>query len=134
MVFYIKKMYLFLIYIVLLEKICFGIWFYNNFINKMIYTTHLYIDGTFITTKDYKQLNIIIFFEQLSNKKIPDTFILINNKKEIDFTKALEAIKRLLSLEDSRIKSIKSITSYFEVGLINAIKSIFTKICRMSIP
>lgn len=36
-------------------------------------------------------------------KKIPGIFIRLNKKKEIDYTKALDAFKRLLSLEEKEL-------------------------------
>ena len=57
---------------------------------------HLYIDGTFITTKDYKQLIIIMFFVDSSKRKIPGCYILINNKTQNGYLKVFQNLKELL--------------------------------------
>ena len=67
----------------------------------MIFNCHLYIDGKFITTKDYYQLLIIMYYDKSSEKKIPITFILINNKYTVGYIKVLKAFKRILSYENS---------------------------------
>lgn len=99
--------------------------FFTNRINK---ASHLYIDSTFITTKEYKQLLIIMFYDEFTNKKIPVCYILLNNKYECGYLKALETFKRIISLENTIYLNIKSITTDFEIALINAINLLFPKI------
>ena len=84
---------------------------------------HLYIDGTFITTKEYYQLLVIMYYDKSSNKKIPGFYILINNKYTSGYIKALEAFKRLISLANSKNFKIKSVTRDFEEALLNAINA-----------
>ena len=62
---------------------------------------HIYIDGTFITMKDYYQLIVIMYYGIQSNKKIPGCFILINNKNTQGYITVFKAFKRLLTLENT---------------------------------
>ena len=104
------------------------IWCSNFFINRMKSTMHLYIDGTFITTKDYKQLIIIMFFDDSSKRKIPGCYILINNKTQNGYLKVFSEFKRIITLEETVSLNLKSISTDFEIGIINSIKILFPKI------
>lgn len=97
----------------------------------MINSQHIYIDGTFITTKDYYQLIVIMYYDTNANKKIPGCYILINNKSKQGYLKAFSAFKRLLTIENTIEINIKSITSDFEEALMNAINESFPKIRKV---
>ena len=104
------------------------IWCSDFFINRMKTTKHLYIDGTFITTKDFKQLIIIMFFDDSSKRKIPGSYILLNNKNESGYLKALSEFRRLITIENTEKLNLTSISTDFENGIINAIKLVFPEI------
>jgi hypothetical protein len=57
-------------------------------------------------------------------KKIPGWNILINNKYEVGYNKAIEEVKRLLTIEYTKKPNVKNITTDFEEALINAINKI----------
>lgn len=103
------------------------IWCSDFFINRMKTTKHLYIDGTFITTKDFKQLIIIMFFDESSKKKIPGSYILLNTKNESGYLKALSEFKRIITIEYTEDIKLNSISTDFEIGLIKSIKILFPK-------
>lgn len=97
------------------------VWMSDFHINRIINSSHLYIDGTFITTKDYYQVLVIMYYDNNSQKKIPGCFILINNKYESGYIKCLNEFKRLITIEDTYKIHLKSITVDFEKALINAL-------------
>ena len=45
------------------------IWITNYNINRIQLSPYLYIEGTFISTKDFYQLIIFMYYDELSNKK-----------------------------------------------------------------
>ena len=88
-------------------------WMSNFNINRMRFAKHFYIYFTYIATKEYYQLCIIMYFDETANKKIPGVFLLINNKFESSYILALKAIKNLLTINDTINISLESITCYF---------------------
>ena len=54
----------------------------DYFIKKLNTAKHFYIDGTYVNSKDFKQLIVILYVDENLNKKFPGLFALINNKKE----------------------------------------------------
>ena len=102
-------------------------WISNYNINRMQLTPYLYIDRTFISIKDFYQLIIFMYYDELSNKKIPGCYALINSKFENSYIEILKSYKNILIHENSfKLKKI-SITSDFEKPLINAINKVFTR-------
>ena len=97
----------------------------------MINSPHIYIDGTFITTKDYYQLIVVMYYDVNSNKKIPGCYILINDKYMQGYLTAFKAFKRLLTIENTAQLKIKSITTDFEDALLNALDDTFPKIRKV---
>ena len=97
----------------------------------MINSPHIYIDGTFITTKDYYQLIVVIYYDVNSNKKIPGCYIQINNKYMQGYLTAFKTFKRLLIIENTAQLKIKSITTDFEDALLNALNEAFPKIRKV---
>lgn len=99
--------------------------FHANMIKK---SHHLYIDGTFLTTKEFYQLIIFMYYNEDIKKKIPGFFILVNTKEESSYNKILTTFKNLLYINNDEISmNIWTICSDFESGLVNSIKNIFTK-------
>ena len=72
-----------------------------------------------------------MFYDKFTNKKIPACYILLNNKYESRYLKTLEAFKRILSLENSIELKIASITTDFEIAIINSKNILFLKIRHM---
>ena len=52
------------------------------FIKLLQITDHIYIDSTYITTKDFYQLLIVICYNSIIDKKISCSFIFMNNKSQ----------------------------------------------------
>ena len=59
------------------------------FIKRILNSPNIYLDGTFIITKVYYQLLILLFYDEYTDKKIPGAYILINNKYEKSYIKIL---------------------------------------------
>ena len=94
----------------------------------MQHSSHYYIDGTFITTKDYYQLIVVMYYDIISLKKIPGAYILINNKYQSGYTKTLLEFKRILTIENTYKIDLKSITIDFEISLWNSLNIVFPTI------
>ena len=75
---------------------------------------HFYFDGTYVATKEFYQLLILMYYDDNSNKKIPGVYILIYNKLEKGYTIILNSIKRILTAEDKLDNNLSSITLDFE--------------------
>lgn len=63
---------------------------------------------------------------RIINKKIPGSYILINNKYKTFHAHAFNQFKRILTIEDTINIILKSITTDFEESLIDTINSIFS--------
>ena len=100
----------------------------NYFIKKISQAEHFYIDGTFVYPKGFVQLIVILYYDNKTKKRYPGLFALINNKKEAGYIYLLNSIKRIITLEDSKLMNLKSITLDFEAGLINAVEAVFPDI------
>lgn len=46
---------------------------------------YFYIDGIFITTKDFYQMIIIMYYNEVIKKKFPGYYILVNTKEESNY-------------------------------------------------
>ena len=97
----------------------------DYFIKKLNTAKHFYIDGTFVYPKDFKQLIVILYVDENLNKKFPGLFALINNKKEEGYYILFKKIYYILSIEETKDLLLKSYTTDFEIGLINALSKIF---------
>ena len=89
---------------------------------------HIYIDGTFITTKEFYQLLIILFYDKLTKTKIPAVYILTNNKYLNFYIKIFKKIKNLITIENSVKLNWKSITIDYESSLIESVNKVFNNI------
>jgi hypothetical protein len=97
-------------------------------INNIIRTKHLYIDGTFIVPKEFTQLLIVLYIYPINNIKIPDMYILVNNKKEESYDIIFNGIYNIITNNNKINLNLISITLDFEPGLINSIKKNFDKV------
>ena len=75
----------------------FIIWMTDFQHKKIISSKHLYIDRTFHVPKNFYQLIIILYYDELTNKPYPGAFILINSKTEIDYQICLSQFSEILS-------------------------------------
>ena len=54
----------------------------DYFIKKLYSSSHWYIDGTFIYQNGFRQLIVILYYDEILQKRFPGLFTLIKNKKE----------------------------------------------------
>lgn len=54
----------------------------NYFIRQLRDSIHYYIDVTFVRPKSYKQLIVILYYDNKNQKQYTGSFALINNKTE----------------------------------------------------
>ena len=99
----------------------------SYFIRKLRAAEHFYIDGTFVFPNGFKQLLVILYKDNNKNKRFPGAFALINNKKEAGYLELFRSIYNIITLENTKELNLKSYTTDFEIGLINALKIIFPK-------
>lgn len=95
----------------------------NYFIRKLRYSIHYYIDGIFVRPKGFVQLIVILYYENKTQKRYLSEFALINNKTEQGYKELFKSLFNYISIENTKPLSLKSYTTDFEAGLINALKS-----------
>ena len=100
----------------------------NYFIKKVKLASHIYIDGTFLYPKDFKQLIIILYRNDESGIRYPGLFALINNKKYEGYRYLFQNVKNILTIENTENLNIISYSIDFESSLIKATKEIFQNI------
>ena len=61
------------------------IWMSNFNIKRIRYSNHYYLDGTYIATKEFYQILILMYYDKNSNSKIPASYILIISKFENNY-------------------------------------------------
>jgi uncharacterized protein with FMN-binding domain len=105
------------------------LWISPIFIKALQNAQHIYIDSTFITTKDFYQLLIVMVYVSVIDKKIPCAYILMNSKSEKSYEIVLSKLNNIITQDNSLEVKILTITSDFELSLINSIHKIF-KHCR----
>lgn len=49
------------------------------FIKRIIYSPCIYLDGIFINIKEYYQLLVLLFYDEITNKKLLAAYILWNS-------------------------------------------------------
>ena len=69
------------------------------FINKLNKEKYFYIDRTFISPFEFKQLLVIIYYDSEKNKRFPGLFALTNNKHEEGYYYLFNKIKNILTIE-----------------------------------
>ena len=52
----------------------------DYFIKKLNKSEHYYIDGTFIYPSDFRQMIVILYYDNEKQKRFPGLYALINNK------------------------------------------------------
>ena len=103
------------------------LWISPIFIEILQITDHICLDSTYITTKDFYQLLIVMCYNSIIDKKIPCSFIFMNNKSPKLYELVLKKLYNIITFKDSKALKLISITSDFEKGLINVIKTVFEK-------
>ena len=103
----------------------------NYFIKKLRVSEHFYIDGTFVYPSGFRQLIVILFYENKRCKRYPGLFALINNKTENGYIELFKSIKNILTIENTKNLQLKTISTDFELGLINAIDDVFPEVRKV---
>ena len=73
----------------------------DYFIKKLNNATHFYIDGTFIYPPDFKQLIVILYYDNIIKKRMAGLFALINNKKENGYLHLFKRIKDIITIDNT---------------------------------
>ena len=68
---------------------------------------------------------IILYYDSKSCKRYQGLFALINNKSKDGYIKLFESIRNILTVEKTKNLNLKTITTDFELGLINALEIVF---------
>ena len=92
----------------------------SYFIRKLRAAEHFYIDGTFVFPHGFKKLIAILYKDNNKNIRFPGAFALINNKNEAGYLELFTSIYKIITLENTKELNLKSFTTNFETGLINA--------------
>lgn len=100
----------------------------NFIIKKLLYSSHYYIDGTFVIPNGFRQLIVILYYDPFSKKRYSGLYSLINNKKELGYITLFNSIKNFITLEFTKPLKLKSITIDFEISLINALRIVFPNV------
>jgi len=100
-------------------------------IRKILSSLHLYIDCTFIYPKDFKQLLVILYYDEEIEKRAPGCYILLNNKTENGYKLALTNFKKIVTLDNTRDLALISYSTDYEKALYNALEDIFPNIRRL---
>lgn len=95
------------------------------FINELRKAKHMYIDCTFIKPKDFKQVLIILYYNDLIYKNFPASFILLNNKREKSYYIVLKYLYELIKFNLSVKLDLITYSTDFEPGLFNTCKKVF---------
>ena len=109
----------------------FAIWFNDENIHRIRISKHWFIDSTFHRPKEFEQLLIIIYIDELSIEKIPGIFVLMNCKIQEIYENILMSICNIITQNNTLDFNVKTITSDSEDSLVNAIKFVFPKVNRV---
>ena len=101
------------------------IWMSNFNIKRIRFSNHYYLDGTYIATKEFYQLLILIYYDKNSNSKIPALYILIISKFENIYIIVLSSLRNIITSENSIKLNNITITLDFEEGLIQVLNKAF---------
>ena len=99
----------------------------DYFIRKKRNSSHLYIDGTSVYQKWFKQLIVILYYDGELKKRLQSLFALTNNKKENWYDLLFNKIYDIITLNKTKNLALQSFTVDFESDLINATKRVFKK-------
>ena len=72
------------------------------YIKKLRESKHFYIDGTFVNPKGFKQLIVILYYEQNLERRFPGVFALINNKTENEYKNLFKSINEIITIEKTK--------------------------------
>ena len=84
-------------------------------INKIINSSHQYFDGTYIFSSDFSQILIVLYYDKETNKKLPATYILFNNKYEKSYIKVFTEFKNIIIIEGEKEFEMISYSSDYEL-------------------
>ena len=104
------------------------IWLSPTFIKILQNSQHYYIDCTYISTKDYYQLLVIMAYNLLIDAKIPCTYILLNNKLQNSYEIVLGILKYIITENNTYKINLISISIDIEEALANSVKTVFIDI------
>ena len=117
-----KKEFIFMEYV---------IWANNINIDRLRESKHWLIDCTFRYTNGFKELMVIEYKDIITKEKIPDMFILLNNKTEELYTLCLESAANIITQYGIYDLNLESITTDTEFALMNACNRIFPNVLRI---
>ena len=103
----------------------------DYFIKKLYKANHFYIDGTFVYPSGFKQLIVILYYDKEKVKRFPNLFALINNKTEEGYYFLFKRILDIITIENTKLLELKSMTLYFEIGLINSLTKVFPNVKKI---
>ena len=87
----------------------------NFFIRKLNTSKHWYVDGIFVYPENFTQLIVILYKDEILNKRLPGLFALINNKKYEGYKLTFEKIQYILTIENTIPLKLESYALDFEV-------------------
>jgi len=101
----------------------------SNFnIKRIRYSNHYYLDRTYIATKEFYQLLILMYYDKNSNSKIPASYILIISKFENNYIIVLNSLRNIITSKNSIKLNNITITLDFEEGLIQVVNKVFPEL------
>ena len=114
---------------VLLEYI---IWGNDENIERIRISKNFFIDCTFHTPPEFKQLMILMYKDILTSLNIPAIYILINGKYEIFYNHVLESVINLITQNREYELEVETVVTDSEKALINAVKKYFPNVRRIA--
>ena len=104
------------------------IWCSPFFIKKLQLTHHIYLDRTFIHPNNFKQLLVVLIYDEGTKSRYPAAYILLNSKLLQSYLISLNSLKNIITKNGSIKLNLKSITVDFEEAIITALDTIFPQI------
>ena len=101
----------------------FTIWQNDENIQRIRISKNWFIDSTFHRPKEFEQLLIIIYIDELTNEKIPGIFVLINCKIQEIYEKILMSICNIITQNNTLDFNLKAITSDSEDSCVMLLNS-----------
>ena len=97
----------------------------NYFIKKLRNVKLWYIDDTWIYPNGFKQLIIILYYDEIGKKRFPVLYALVNNKTLEGYLELFKKIKAKITIENRKKLNLESYSTYYEISLLTALKTIF---------
>ena len=88
-------------------------------------SNNLFIDSTFIHPPEFIQLLVIMYLDIIGFIYIPGVYTIMNSKNEKIYEEILLKIKYLISCNDKFSIKAKTITTDYELALINSVSKVF---------